>query len=85
MPVELSKQEVQEIIPSIRRYFREEMEIELTEMRAKFLLEYVLSEIAPFAYNQGVKDAESHLRRSVEDLTAVCFEEGLTYWRKKRK
>lgn len=85
MPIELSKQEIQEIIPSIRRYFREELEEEISEMRAKFLLEFVLTEIAPFAYNQGVRDAESHLRRSVEDLPAVCFEEGLSYWRKKRK
>lgn len=85
MPNELSKQEIQEIVPSIRRYFREEMEEEISEMRAKFLLEYILAEIAPFAYNQGVKDAEVHFRRTVEDLPSVCFEEGLTYWRKRKK
>lgn len=85
MPIELSKQEIQEIIPSIRRYFREELEKEISKMRARFPLEYILAEIAPFAYNKGVKDAEAHLRRSVEDLPSVCFEDGLTYWRKKRK
>ena len=85
MPIELSKQETQEIIPSIRRYFREEMEGEISEMQARFLLEYFLLEIAPLAYNQGVKDAEAHLRRSVEDLPSVCFEDALTYWRKRKK
>lgn len=85
MPIALSKQETEEIIPSIQRYYREEMEEEISEMRARFLLEYFLAEIAPFAYNKGVKNAEAHLRRSVEDLPSVCFEDGLTYWRKKKK
>jgi len=54
-------------------------------MRAGFLLNYFMKEIAPFAYNHGVKDAESYFRGKVEDLSATCFEAGLTYWVKKRK
>jgi uncharacterized protein (DUF2164 family) len=54
-------------------------------MRAKFLLDYVMKEIAPFAYNRGVKDAEGYFRTKVEDLPATCFEDGLTYWVPKRK
>jgi uncharacterized protein (DUF2164 family) len=85
MPIELSKEEIQEIVPSIRRYFREELEQEISEMQAKFMLEFFLAEIAPLAYNKGVKDAEAHLRRTVEDLPSVCFEDALTYWRKKKR
>jgi uncharacterized protein (DUF2164 family) len=40
MPIELTKEEVADIIPSLRRYFREELELEISEMRAKFLLSY---------------------------------------------
>lgn len=85
MAIELSKEETADIIPSLRRYFKEELEQELSEMRAKFLLNYFLKEIAPFAYNQGVKDAESYFRGRVEDLSGTCFEPGLTYWVKKKK
>ncbi len=85
MAIELSKQEIEQIIPSIQKYFREELEQEISEMRAKFLLDYFVKEIAPFAYNQGVRDAEAFLRARVEDLSGTCFEEGLTYWRPKRK
>lgn len=85
MTTELSKQEIEAIVGSLRKYFREELEHEISEMRAKFLLDYVLKEIAPFAYNQGVKDAESYFRAKTEDLAAICFEEGLTYWRQQRK
>ena len=62
MAIELTKQEIADIIPSMRKYFREELEQDLSEMHAKFLLGYFLKEIAPFAYNKGVSDAESYFR-----------------------
>jgi len=83
--MELSKQETEEIIPSLRKFFREELDVELSEMRAGFLLDFIQKEIAPYAYNRGVHDAESFIRNKLEDLPATCFEEGLTYWTKKRK
>lgn len=85
MPLELNKDQIGEIIPSLRRFCREELEVELSEMRAGFLLDFIQKEIAPYAYNQGVRDSESYIRNKLEDLPATCFEEGLTYWTKKRK
>ncbi|HEV7406786.1 MAG TPA: DUF2164 domain-containing protein [Chthoniobacteraceae bacterium] len=85
MALELTKEEIAEIVPSLKRYFRDELEQELSEMRAKFLLEYFMTEIAPLAYNRGVKDAESFLRAHVEDLPNTCFEQGMTYWQKKKR
>ena len=85
MAIELTKQEAGEILPSVQKFFREELEVDLSEMRARQLLAYIMQEIGPYAYNRGVKDAESYFRGKVEDLTAVCFEDGLTYWLKKKK
>jgi uncharacterized protein (DUF2164 family) len=85
MAVELTKQESDEIIPSLQKFFREELEQDLSEMRARFFLDYIVKEIAPYAYNKGVKDSEAYFRSKVEDLTATCFEDGLTYWVRKRK
>ncbi len=85
MAIELSKQDVKDLTGSLQRYFMEEFEIELNEMRAKFLLDYILEEIAPFAYNKGVRDAGTFLRDKLEDLPATCFEDGLIYWLKKKK
>jgi uncharacterized protein (DUF2164 family) len=84
MAVELTKPQTEEAVRSLRRYFEEELEQEIPEMRARFLLEYFLKEIAPFAYNKGVRDAESHLRATLEDLPSVCFEEEQGYWRAKK-
>jgi uncharacterized protein (DUF2164 family) len=84
MPIELDQHEKKEVLFSLRRYFSEELEHEISEMRAKFLLEYILKEIAPLAYNKGVRDAETYFRAKIEDLPGVCFEDGLTYWAKKK-
>lgn len=85
MPIELSKQEIAEIVPSLQKYFREELEMELSEMHAKFLLAYFQKEIAPIAYNRGVADAERYFREKVEDLAGACFEPAMTFWLQKRK
>lgn len=52
----------------------------MSAIRAGFLLDYILKEIAPLAYNQGVEDARQHLARLAEDLPGTCFEEPLKYW-----
>jgi len=84
MSIELDKQETKDVLASLQKYFREELDEELSEMRAKFLLDYILKEIAPLAYNQGIKDAETFFRGKLEDLSGACFEDGLTYWLKRK-
>lgn len=83
--MELKPEESAALVQSIRRFLAEELEQEVSGLQAKFLLDYVWAEIAPFAYNQGVRDAETYFRARVEDLPATCFRDGLTYWRQRRK
>lgn len=80
MSLSLSKEQKAEVILSIRRFFSEKLELELSELQAEFLLDYFSAEIAPFAYNQGVADAQMFLVRLCEDLPSTCFQEPLTYW-----
>ena len=83
MAIELEKQEVEEILPSIKKYILEEFEEEIGDLKAQLLLNYFLKEIAPYAYNKGVKDAEHFFRTKVEDLQGSCYEFPLTYWHDK--
>ena len=85
MNLQISKEEIGQLVASIQKYIREELDHEIGELQAKLLLEYVLKEIGPFAYNQGVRDAEDYLRLRIEDLQGTCFQQGLTYWQQKRK
>jgi uncharacterized protein (DUF2164 family) len=80
MAVPLSKEQKTEVVESMRRFFSEKLELKLSEVQAGFLLDYFSRQIAPFAYNQGVADAQKYLIRLSGDLTGTCFQEPLTYW-----
>jgi uncharacterized protein (DUF2164 family) len=80
MSIPLSKEKEAEVIQSIVRFFREKLDLELSELQARLLLAYFVREVAPFAYNQGVEDAQKQLIRLGEDLPGTCFQEPLTYW-----
>ncbi len=84
MPITLQPQETGEIIHSLKKYCAAELDQEIGDLKARLLLDYIVKEIAPLAYNQGVKDAEKFFRGKLEDLAPTCFEPGLTYWQKKK-
>ena len=85
MPIEFTPQENAAIVYSLKKYAAAELDQEIGDLQAKLLLDYIVKEIAPLAYNQGVKHAEEYFRARVEDLPATVFEPGLTYWQQKRK
>lgn len=84
MNTAFSKDQKAEILSSLRRYFTENLDCDLSEMQAGFLLEYLMNEVGPFAYNKGVQDAQKYFLRMTEDLPGTCFQEPLTY-RKNQK
>jgi uncharacterized protein (DUF2164 family) len=85
MAIELTAQETEEAMHSLKKYFSTELETELSELRARLLLDYLLKEIGPLAYNQGVMHAGEFFRKHLEDLPATCFEPPLTYWQARKK
>ena len=82
MPLELKKEQLPELIESMQHYLEEEMDIEVGELKARLLVEYFFKEMAPIAYNQGVRDADRYFRRQLEDLPGSCFEHEMTYWQR---
>ena len=79
-----SKDQKAEITSSLRRYFTENLNCDLSEMQAGFLLEYLMNEIGPIAYNRGVEDAQKYFLRMTEDLPGTCFQEPMAYWKGQR-
>jgi uncharacterized protein (DUF2164 family) len=85
MSLELTPQERDEAMQSLKKYFIEERDEELSDLRARLLLDYVWQEIGPLGYNRGVQHAEQFFRQRLEDMPATCFEPPFTYWQGKRK
>ncbi len=85
MNTPFSKDQKAEIVSSLRRYFSENLDSDLSDMQAGVLLEYFMNEIGPFAYNQGVEDAQKYFLRAAEDLPGTCFQEPLTHWKTRKR
>lgn len=80
MPIRLKPDQRKKAIESIGRYLEKELEQDIGEMQAGFLLDYFLTEIAPIAYNQGVCDARCFVEEKLQDLSGSCFEHEFSFW-----
>jgi uncharacterized protein (DUF2164 family) len=82
MALKLSKDTRQMMIASVRRFFSEDMEEKIGDLKASLVLDFCLQEIAPSVYNQAIADAQAHMQEKVTDLDGSCYEPEFTYWKK---
>jgi uncharacterized protein (DUF2164 family) len=80
MTIVLSDAARKQSIASIRRYFGEELEQEIGDLKAGLLLEFIVKEIGPSIYNSAIGDAQTYLRDRVADLEAACSAPEFAYW-----
>ena len=82
MAIKLNKETEQRLIASIKRYFAENMEDEIGDLKAALLLEFSVKELGPTIYNKAIADAQAHLQDRVRDLDGSCYEPEFGYWKK---
>ena len=66
-------------VASIRRHFKDDLELEIGDLKASLVLGFVLSELGPSLYNMGLADARAFFAERAEDIGAMSLEE-FTYW-----
>jgi len=85
MAIVISKEAQKEAMASIERYFREHMDEPIGNVAAGGLLNFMLEEVGPLAYNQGVADAQERMAIRVSELDIDIHEDAFQYWRKADK
>jgi uncharacterized protein (DUF2164 family) len=80
MKISLSDTARKQSIASIRRYFADELEQDIGDLKAASLLEFFVKEIAPTVYNGAIADAQAFMRDRVADLEGVCSVPEFAYW-----
>ncbi|AMP14620.1 hypothetical protein CPter291_2363 [Collimonas pratensis] len=81
--IKLQQAEQKDLVGSIQRYFKENMEEPIGDLKAGMLLDFCLQVIGPAIYNQAIADAQAHMEAKVADLSVECYEESGHYWKKK--
>jgi len=85
MTIELAKQDREQAIASIQRYFQENMDEPIGNVTAGALLSYFLDEIAPLVYNKAVTDVQERLQTRVMEIDLEVHEDEFQYWRKSER
>lgn len=82
MAIKIPKETEKRLVESIKRYFVEEMDEEIGELKASLLLNFCLKEIGPTIYNTAISDAQKYVQDRVADLDSSCYEQEFGYWKK---
>ncbi len=69
--IRIPKEKRGEMILRIRNYFQKERGEEIGELAAGFFLEFVVEELAPEFYNQGITDSYAYVKEAAEDLLSI--------------
>ena len=81
--IEFSKEEKELIVKKIQLYFHDELDSEIGQFDAQFLLDFFTEEIGAYFYNRGLYDAQVILEKRVEDITDAIYElEKITEFRR---
>ncbi len=67
----LSKEQKEDMINSIKNYFYNEREEELGDLAANLLLNFIIEELGPEFYNAGVYDSYKYMNDRIEDLLSI--------------
>ena len=66
--IELTPETKKLLLSNLQNYYSAEREEELSEFQAGLLLEFILSDIGVYIYNQAIADAQKLMQQKTEEL-----------------
>lgn len=69
--IKLSKEKKEEMTSAIKDYFLNERDEELGDLASNLILNFIIEELAPQFYNQGVYDSYKYINEKTEDLLSI--------------
>lgn len=73
--IRLSDERRAQLIAALKQYFADEFDDSLSDFRAEGLLDFLLREVGPPVYNQGVRDATRYVQAKLADIDGEVYEE----------
>lgn len=69
--IKLTKEKKEDMISAIKNYFLNEREEELGDLASNLMVNFIIEELAPEFYNQGVYDSYKYMNDRNEDLLSI--------------
>ena len=72
--IEFSQAEKEAIVTKVKHYFREELDQEIGQFDAEFLLNFFAEEVGAYFYNRGLYDAQAVLEERFDGIKDAIYE-----------
>lgn len=69
--IKLPKEKKEEMISAIKTYFYNEREEELGDLASNMILDFIIEELGPEFYNQGVYDSYRYMNDRSDELLSI--------------
>jgi uncharacterized protein (DUF2164 family) len=74
MRIRLTEQRRERTLRSIRKFFSEQLDLELGELATERVLTFFVKELGAPVYNQAIQDARAYLQDKLDDLEGEYYE-----------
>ncbi len=71
--IKFTQEEKETLIPKIKMYLSEELDFEVGNFDAEFLLDFFSEEVGPYFYNKGIKDSLDMLDTRMEEVKESIY------------
>jgi len=72
--IKFTKDEKEHIIRKVQLYFSEELEQQIGQFDAEFLIDFFTEEVGAYYYNRGLYDAQTILESRLENIAEAIYE-----------
>ena len=66
--IEFSNDEKEFIVSKLKKYFERELDQEITQFEAEFLIDFFSKEVGGYYYNKGLSDAQDLISLKLDDV-----------------
>ena len=74
MQIEFTKQEKELLVQKLKHYFTNELDQDIGQFDAEFLLDFFGKELGIYYYNRGLIDAQDIFKSRVDSITDAIYE-----------
>ena len=72
--LEFTSEEKNQIVRKVKMYFEEELDQQIGNFDAEFLIDFFAEEVGAYFYNRGLYDAQALLAQKVDELADSIYE-----------
>lgn len=72
--IELPKETHDALAKALSRYLKDELDLEVTGFDAVFLTDFIVENLGPYLYNQGVADAQALIAKKLDEMGEAIYQ-----------